>query len=254
LNNPCHFGIGNRCGHRAGDPRWFVAPEKHGLRPRVLIKLGEKIRAYYNDPAETIPSLNLANGSARQQRSERREACLQLLGAIIHYLDLATLRVGFPGGDGSIQNVTWDFLAVASGLGERRAERAAADLVKSGIITVRRLSERQKDGSYRGLAAIRNVSQDLFAIFGMGRWFNHERRKAQVRRNKRTQQPPQEGRSKVFLLFKSTLRRRSQKRSGQEPTNRTVKLRELLLAHPDRPIEELFSLLRAPPHVKSAQP
>lgn len=101
---------GNRCGHNPQLPRSFELPKRHKARPGILRKLGEKIRAYYDTPAKILPSLNLANGKDSQQRSERREACLQLLGCLIHFLDLVTLRVGIPQADGSFRGLSLPYL------------------------------------------------------------------------------------------------------------------------------------------------
>lgn len=178
-------GEGNRCGHDPANPRWFAPPEKHKERPRILVKLSERVRRYYDAPAETIPSLNFANGSDRQQRSERREACISLLGCLVHYLDLPTLRVGIPQSDGSFSGLTMPYLAAISGLGERRAERAIADLVAAGIITVHPIARRIEECVYKGYAAIRTVSAKLFTLFGLGQWLRHERDKASARQRKR---------------------------------------------------------------------
>ncbi|MCP5460035.1 MAG: hypothetical protein H6971_10450, partial [Gammaproteobacteria bacterium] len=124
---------GNRCGHDPRAPRWFQPPEKHAPRPAILRKLNEKLRGYYRRPGVLLPSLNGVNGSERQQRSERREACLDLLGGLVHYLDLATLRVGVPGDEG-FRGIPMARLAGLSGLSLRRAERACRDLVAAGII------------------------------------------------------------------------------------------------------------------------
>ena len=70
-------------------------------------QLQERVRAYFDDPGPAKRRQRLT----RQQRSERREACLDLLGALVHYLDLATLRVGIPQADGSIQGLSLAFLA-----------------------------------------------------------------------------------------------------------------------------------------------
>ena len=84
-------------------PALVRTPPQHAARPKILLQLQERVRTYFDDP-KVLPSLNAANGSPRQQRSERREACLDLLGALVHYLDLATLRVGIPQADGSIKD------------------------------------------------------------------------------------------------------------------------------------------------------
>ncbi|KVE36903.1 hypothetical protein [Burkholderia sp. TSV86] len=42
--------------------------------------------------------------------------------------------------------------------------------------------EKDEEGRYRGLAALRQLPQELFAAFGLGRWLGHERRRAVQRR------------------------------------------------------------------------
>lgn len=88
---------GNRCGHVATSRRLFDLPVGHRPRPKILIVLGRAVEDYYDHPEKTLPSLNAANHSDRKQRSERREACLLLLRAVIHYTDIASLEVGVPG-------------------------------------------------------------------------------------------------------------------------------------------------------------
>lgn len=179
------FELGNRCGHIPERPRFFAPPPSHANRPGILRQLIERLRDYYARPAETLPGLNACNQSDRQQRSERREACLALLGAILHYTDLVTLRVGVPRPGGGLAGLTMPYLAEISGLGERRAERAIHDLKAAGIITVHPRCERLEDLNYQGYAAIRTVTRHLFTVFGLGQWLEHERRKAKERRDKK---------------------------------------------------------------------
>ena len=139
---------GNNCGHCPSTPRYFIPPEKHANRPVILSRIITAIRKYYENP-NTLPLLNAANESDRQQRSERREACISLLGCILHYTDLVTLRVGIPQPDGSMAGLTLPFIADLSGLGERRAERAIHDLKAAGIITVHPICEKISDTVYK---------------------------------------------------------------------------------------------------------
>jgi len=176
-------GAGNRCGHDPAAPRWFAPPPQHAARPKILLQLQERVRAYFDDPT-VLPSLNAANGSPRQQRSERREACLDLLGALVHYLDLATLRVGIPQADGSTQGLSLAFLAEKAGLGRRRAERACHDLRKAGLVTVYPRAQKTEDDRYRSRPAIRGVPEALFQVFGLSKWLQHERDKAVKRRRR----------------------------------------------------------------------
>ena len=109
---------GNFCGHNPRNPRFTLTrPAKTGKGgiPPVLTLCAERLQDYYHRPRQVIPSLDLANGSARQQRSERREACVLLLTALLKYTDLASLRVGIPTPEGFL-NLTVGFLAAQTGL------------------------------------------------------------------------------------------------------------------------------------------
>jgi len=192
---------GNRCGHNPQVPRSFEPPEQHKPRPGILRKLIEKLAAYYASPAKIIPSLNLANGKDSQQRSERREACLQLLSCLIHFLDLVTLRVGTPQADGSFRGLTLPYLAGLSGLELRRAERACHDLVASGIIKVHPIAKKTSNEEFKGLPAIRNISQALFRSFNLAYWLKHERDKASKRQ--RNQTPTEEAMGRMELAIKA---------------------------------------------------
>lgn len=178
--------FGNRCGHNPDAPRFFVTPEKHSNRPLILRRVIEAIQTYYRRP-DTLPTLNSANKSSRQQRSERREACISLLACILHYTDLTTLRVAIPQPNGTTAGLTMPYMAALAALGERRAERAIHDLKAAGIITVHPICEKLDNARYKGLAAIRTVSKQLFAALGLGRWLAHERRRAAERQAQKTE-------------------------------------------------------------------
>lgn len=178
-------GPGNRCGHVVDAPTFFMAPACHKPRPKILTRLGAAIERYYQSPKDVLPVLNFINGSCRKQRSERREACLRLMGVIIHYTDLVSLHVGTPQPDGSIGAMTVARMAELAQMEIRRTERAMHDLRKAGLITVQQLS-RPIDGlGHRGLAAIKSLSSQIFAHFGLGKWFVHEQRKALDRKKQR---------------------------------------------------------------------
>jgi len=146
----------------------------------VLTLCAERLQDYYHRPRQVIPSLDLANGSARQQRSERREACVLLLTALLKYTDLASLRVGIPTPEGFL-NLTVGFLAAQTGLTLKRVERALADLKASGLVTLSQPRKRRPDGSWQGLAAVKAISRHLFALFGLGKVLKRERVKASQR-------------------------------------------------------------------------
>lgn len=195
---------GNNCGHTPDLPRWFEPPKQH-TRPKLIEKAIQEIRRYYSEPASTIPSLNLANGSDRQQRSERREACLSVLGCLLHYLDLATLRVGIPQNDSSFQGISMPFIAEKAELNLKRAERAVRDLIKAGLITVHPLCKKLSDTLYKGYAAIRTVSAKLFTIFGMAGRLRFERDKASARLKKKTRKHETKNKAKIDLISSAAI-------------------------------------------------
>lgn len=173
---------GNYCGHQPDAPRLdLVKPTTTKTRPKILTLLQERVRRYYAAP-DCLPSLRAANQSkkGRQQRSERREACLQLLSAILEFTDLTSLRCGVPTPSGFL-SLTLDYLVEFTGLQPRRAERAMADLKRANLLTVNQARQLQEDGSWRGLAGVKAVNKLLFSAFGLGRRLRHERDRAAKR-------------------------------------------------------------------------
>jgi hypothetical protein len=184
---------GNRCGHDPTAPRWFTPPPEHEQRPPIIRKLIERVRAFYHDP-QKIPSLANAlfgrqqvadpdgGHRPRQMRSERREACCALLGAIAHYCDLPSLCLSVPQPDGSLLPIRMDTLAERAELSLRRAERAMRDIVCGGLLTIHPRCELQEDGSYIGRAAIRVVPAALFGLFGLEARLEHDRQRISQKR------------------------------------------------------------------------
>lgn len=208
--------FGNRCGHHPDAPRYFVTPEKHATRPQILRRAQSAIQTYYRRP-DTLPTLNSANRSSRQQRSERREACISLLACILHYTDLTTLRVAIPQPNGTAAGLTMPYMAALAALGERRAERAIRDLKAAGIITVHPICEKLDNARYKGLAAIRTVSKELFAALGLGRWLAHERRRAGERQAQKTEKRRRKELANIKLAMNAAQPNGSFKNLDQNP-------------------------------------
>lgn len=173
---------GNYCGHNPDQPALILTKPalvgKGGI-PRILTLCMERLDAYFNRP-KVIPSLNFANGSTRKQRSERRESCILLLKALLKRTDLVSLRVGNPTPDGFL-NYTLDYIALDTGMGIRRIERAMFDLKTASLVTVSQPREIKLDGSWKGLAAVKTISKDLFGLLGLVVMLKKERDKANKR-------------------------------------------------------------------------
>lgn len=181
---------GNFCGHDPLSPRFELVKQakkgKGGL-PRVLTLCMERITCYFHRPRKVLPSLDLANGSDRQQRSERREACVILLVVLLKRTDLVSLRVGIPTCDG-FMSYTVDYIARETGMSLKRVERALADLRAAGIITISQPRQLLPDGSWKGLASVKAISKHLFSAFGLGSMLQKERDKASKRLKKKQRQ------------------------------------------------------------------
>jgi hypothetical protein len=216
--------------------------------------LGERLQDYYATPQATLPSLNLANGSLRQQRSERREACLVVLGALIHYLDLVTLRVGIPKANGTMSGLTVDFLVERTGLCKRRVERATRDLVAAGIIGVRTFAKRDEAGQYTSQGAIRTVTRKLFEVFGLESWLKYERDRAAAKQRKLRMRLMKRDMARRDLATGDLFRRRRQANTTDDTPNRTAELTKLMASRPDLSIETIFEMLGRRPQTGRTNP
>ncbi|MFN4186934.1 MAG: hypothetical protein ACK4FN_02785 [Acinetobacter johnsonii] len=188
---------GNFCGHYPASPRLTLessAKKGKGGVPRVLTLCIERLKDYYYRPRKVIPSLDLANGSSRQQRSERREACICLLSSLLKFTDVASLRVGIPTKNGFV-NLTVDLIAKHAGMHQKRIERALHDLKAAGLVTVGQQREKKADGSWIGLAAVKAISKHLFGVFGLATMLKFERDKASKRLKKKEKGWEQESQS-----------------------------------------------------------
>jgi len=248
---------GNFCGHDPLSPRLTLTrPPKTGKGgiPRVLTLCSERLKGYYHNPRKLIPSLDLANGSERQQRSERREACLLSLMALLKYTDLASLRVGIPTEDGFL-SLTVDYLAKQTGMALKRVERALADLKAAGMVTVSQPRKRLPDGSWKGLAAVKAVSRHLFSLFGLGGMLKRERTKASKRLAKKARKQEGAGQARLTLALKALTGKLSKNPKREPPDNLeyrrrlNLKLAELKAKHwnwsRERLIEEAERMLLA---------
>jgi len=169
---------GNRCGHNPASPLLDLSatvPTGKGGMPLVITRAMEYLERYYSSPS-LFPSLDAANASDRQQRSERREACIRLLKGLLRYLDIASLRVGFASADG-FQPITLDLLVRDTGLPKRRLERAHRDLKAAGLLSCSQPRQRRPDGQIVGLAGIRAISKHLWGRLGLATLLERQRKR-----------------------------------------------------------------------------
>lgn len=169
---------GNRCGH---DPKRPLLTPANPIRkgkgglPRILSLAAERTKVWYDHPKK-CPSL-LTKGN-RKTRSERREACLVVLEALLSHLDLASLCLGVPTLASGFIDIDMKTIVCDSGLGQRRCERAIRQLREAGFMQVTQPRGRSDEGQYFGCRAIRVITTALFEWLGLGPMLRRERARA----------------------------------------------------------------------------
>jgi hypothetical protein len=117
----------------------------------------------------------------RQTRSERREAYQVIIETMLSVLDLASLCLGTPTLDSGFVDVDMKTLVEASGMNQRRCERAIADLKDAGLMTVKQPRRINEHGEYAGLRAIRVIRETFFEFLQLGPMLQRERARATER-------------------------------------------------------------------------
>jgi len=195
---------GNKCGHSPEEPRQFRPPKDHRPSPGFINEFIRRIVKYYEDPS-LFPALNAANGSKRQQRSERREAICQMFGSLAHYMDLITLIIGVPSTEGGMKGLTMPYLAEKAEISLRRSERAMHDIKAAGIVNVFPICEKLDDTTYKGYAALRVFNVEVFVVLGLDKWLGHERRRAVERKKERMAKRDQKRDRKALAHIKMVM-------------------------------------------------
>lgn len=214
-------------------------PPPFKATPLLLCRTIERFVQFYKSPFR-VPELNGANGSDRQMRSERREACIVVMAAILRYTDIVSLRVGIPTKTGFV-SLSYETLRKQTHLGEKRFQRAMNDLKAARLITVSQRGQLLPSGKWVGLSAVKAVSKDVFELFGLLEWLKKEREKATQRLKKKAEKWQRElegnstrtGRVRIATVFKGTVsdalgKKRSQpkpKQSNQLDLDRRQKLK-----------------------------
>ena len=168
---------GNRCGHCAVQPRLHPARpirKGQGGLPRILSLAAERAKAWYRHPHKC----HVLNSGNRQTRSERREAYQVIIETMLSVLDLASLCLGTPTLDNGFVDVDMKALVEASGMSQRRCERAIADLKEAGLVEVKQPRKINEHGDYVGLRAIRVMREAFFEFLDLGPMLRQERARA----------------------------------------------------------------------------
>lgn len=106
-----------------------VKKGKGGL-PRILSLAAERAKEWYHHPDKCPP---LQSTAGRQTRAERRQALQIVIEFMLSRLDLATMALGTPTLAGGFIDISMKNIIEGTGMGQRRCERAIAQLKKAGF-------------------------------------------------------------------------------------------------------------------------
>ena len=145
-----------------------------GGLPRILSLAAERVKEWYRHPQQC----HALNKGTRQTRSERRAAYQVIIETMLSFLDLASLCLGTPTLDNGFVDVDMKALVDASGMSQRRCERAIADLKDAGLVEVKQPRKINEHGDYVGLRAIRVIREAFFEFLDLGPMLQRERARA----------------------------------------------------------------------------
>ena len=172
-----NVGSGNRCGHNPTAPRFLVRPHVQNM-PKFIARSIDLVEHYYYR-LKDLPQLDTLNRH-RKKRSERREAVIQTLKALLKYMDLVTMTVGIPTKDGQV-GLTLLRLHQETTISFPRFKRAIADLRAAGLLSISQPRMTNSAGQVRGLVGIKAISASLFEALKIDFWLRRERERASKR-------------------------------------------------------------------------
>lgn len=177
----------------------------HKLRPNVIQIAIENLNRFYDNPSKWLQSVTNSRTQKSQERSEARDADVQVLGVILHYTELSSMRVGIPDfktGDFisldmryMAKKIGWrtdeddkiDAERVKNGLnpknkGLKRFQRCIARLKRAGYITLQRRTKSKQIGhlkQFKELASVKTINPKLFTELGVS-WLKLEKKRKEA--------------------------------------------------------------------------
>lgn len=181
------ISMGNRCAHNKYEPRSFLAPAHHLGRPYFLVEAADRVAQNYFK--RTYLKL-FKKIQKRFKRSERMEAITVVLQVLLHYVDIVSFRVGiflegcikpirlFDEDKFSIYREVNRGKADNEKFGLKRITRALGDLERAGYLDVLRRNKITRSGNFKGLVAIRSLTDKFFLDLGFSeKRIKHEQKR-----------------------------------------------------------------------------
>lgn len=182
-------------------------PDKLPPAAYVIKKACQRLIHYTRREIVLFPSLERCpvDGRFPRQRSQyvpRRHACMLVLAQKLRTLDLVTMRVGVNDA-GDVLGMRLDTIAEATGLDNRRVDRAVRDLRNAGMLKSHRRAEPVNEGQYIGRTSVRVIADDVFAALGLGKHLARARKHfsalASARQTTRKADPAKQARVRLAL-------------------------------------------------------
>lgn len=170
----------NYCRHLPAYPEFFKMPGNHKPRAKIIQEAITRLMDAYFKPKKQLTALQMhTQTTGNQVKSQRRNAAIAILQAMLYYIDDATGRVGRRVDNGGFNDLSIRKLADYAGLRLKRAKRAMADIVKAGYIKVTRQYIRAENGDIFALPSIREVTPKLFVELDIKgdlwtKWFSNK--------------------------------------------------------------------------------
>lgn len=165
---------GNRCGHFPSIPRLLIPPKKHKKRFPILHRLKENLaEAYFYPLKYEIGELfyhddkTNKSGRKRKVRSDAREPMTHRVGqAILHYVNIEMMALGFFNGKGRFINFGIDFLSKVTGVSYSQTRTTIKAFEKSGYLTIEENKYKTLNGEMRSGPSMIRISPKLFLSLG----------------------------------------------------------------------------------------
>jgi hypothetical protein len=168
--NQNHKKTVNKCVHNKNAPRNSITtPPKNA--PQAIRKTIEIVKKFAATPSVLI-ALQRSGTSNRTRRSESRESITLTLQALLKYVDLETLKVGFKlkNNPNKLHSISIQKIAEQADLSLSRTERAIRALREIGLLKTFRVCETYKDDQgktkFRALNCVKTISPALFVMTG----------------------------------------------------------------------------------------
>ena len=177
---------GNYCGHKICAPRFYKTDVPN--RPAFITKAKERMAEFYIKPFNHFELNSACEISKRikkkvlikkirKMRSERREAITSVFNFMLDNMDVVTRRI--------FNNPSIQTIAKKCEISIKRAERALNDLKTSGYIHTQQRKEKNAEGKWRSISAIKTISLKVFKILGISAWYGYEKERKESKKRKK---------------------------------------------------------------------